>query len=259
MPPVLPSAQRLIAQGWVYAGDVPAQGVDVYLMEASTDTDSTITNGQHYSAFFIRAATADPLIYYDSPVDSGYSLDNLAPEVPEGLAYNSGVLTWMESTAEDVGFFSVYGSNVNSFASAMMINHCVTPMMDVGASPYVFYFVTATDFSGNEGDPATLNTLTGVDGTPTFYALSISAYPNPFNPTTTIRYALPSAGRVIVGIYDLRGASVATLVDENKPAGVHTFEWNGRDDAGRGVTSGVYFARVSHASNTRSYKLVLLK
>ncbi len=253
------SQAQLLEQGWVYAGDVPAHGTDVYLMDAPSDGDSTVTLGQHYSAFFIRAATADPLTYYDSPVDSGYSLDNLAPGIPGGLAYSAGVLSWKKSAAGDFDHFSIYGANTTSFATATLVDYCVAPTMDVNASPYVFYFVTATDFSGNEGKPAVVNAQTGIGGTPKSFVLSISAYPNPFNPTTTIRYTVPSKGRAVVEIYDARGAHIATLVDTEKAAGAYTQGWDGRDDAGRAVSSGVYFARLTHPSGTKTYKMVLLK
>jgi len=82
-------------------------------------------------------------------------------------------------------------SNTNSFASATLINYTVTPTMDVTSSPFAYYFATATDFSGNEGKPALVNTLSGVSGAPASYVLSISSYPNPFNPRTTIRYTVP--------------------------------------------------------------------
>ena len=59
------------------------------------------------------------------------------------------------------------------------MDYSVAAAMDVSGSPYVFYFVTATDFSGNEGKPARVNTLSGVGGTPKDYVLSISVYPNP--------------------------------------------------------------------------------
>ena len=126
-------------------------------------------------------------------------------------------------------------------------------------SPYAFYFVTATDFSGNESKPAVINTLSGAGGTPASYVLSISAYPNPFNPTTTIRYTVPSKGRVEVAVYDARGAHMATLVNAEKAAGAYTQAWNGRDGSGEAVSSGVYFARVTHGAGTRTYKMVLLK
>lgn len=88
---------------------------------------------------------------------------------------------------------------------------------------------------------------------------SISTYPNPFNPEVTIRYAVPSPGRVEVAIYDVRGARVALLVREDRPGGAYAVPWDGRGGGGRVLGSGVYFARVTHPAGSRSCKLVLLK
>jgi hypothetical protein len=102
-------------------------------------------------------------------------------------------------------------------------------------------------------------TPTGVDDAREIVGLSVSAYPNPFNPSTTIRYSIPLKGRVTIEVHDARGARVATLLDEEKDAGDFTVPWTGRSDNGTRVSSGVYFARVAHPSGTKSYKMVLLK
>ena len=165
----------------------------------------------------------------------------------------------MNQTAPDFDHFSVYGSNTNSFASATLVDYTGHTEMNVASLPYGYYFVTATDHSCNEGNPASVGTVTGVGGTPASYVLSISAYPNPFNPETTIRYTLPAKGHVTIDVFDARGAHVATLVDAVTPAGAYTVTWNGRDDRGIAVGSGVYFARLSSAADRRSYKMTLLK
>jgi hypothetical protein len=164
---------------WEFAASIPAHAEDEYFMVTPTLADSTLTSGQHYSVFFIRAATGTPSLYYDSLPDSGYSLDNLAPGIPGGFAYSAGQLTWNESTATDFDYFSVYGSNTNSFASATLIDYTVAPEMDITASPYTYYFATATDFSGNEGKPAATSAVSDVGETPKSYVLSISSYPSP--------------------------------------------------------------------------------
>lgn len=69
-------------------------------------------------------------------------------------------------------------------------------------------------------------------------------YPNPFNPLTTIRFRLASAGPTQVGVFDMRGRLLKTLVGQSLPAGDHTVSWNGRDGLGRPVSSGVYFVRL---------------
>ncbi len=213
----------------------------------------------HYSVFFIRAATATPALFYDSAPDSGYSLDNLAPSVPQNFVYTAGDLSWNESTAADFEFFTVYGSNTNSFGAATLVDCSVAPAMDVTSSPYVFYYVTATDFSGNEGKPAKVNTLSGVGGTPTSYVLSVSNYPNPFNPRTTVKYTVPSRGHVSVVVYDAHGARVATLFEGERAAGAYSVDWDGRTDNAAVAASGVYFARIEHNATTRSKKMMLLK
>ncbi len=246
--------------GWTFAGAIPAHHETEYTMIAPTLADSTITNGQYYSAFFIRAATADAGVFYDSPVDSGYSLDNLSPGVPTGFLYRAGTLSWDASRDADFDHFTIYGSSSDIFdASAIVVDDARGTSLDVTASAYAFYVVTSSDRAGNEGAPAVVKAATGADEGPRHYVLSVSAYPNPFNPVTTIRYTLPSRGRATIAIYDARGALVRTLLDAEKSAGAYTLRWDGRDDRGRPAVSGVYFARLGSGEITRSYKLVVLK
>jgi hypothetical protein len=96
----------------------------------------------------------------DSPVDSGYSLDNLAPGIPANFVYHAGTLSWRESSDDDFDYFSVYGSSTNSFGAATLIDYSVAPSLDVSTMIYNYYWVTATDFSGNEGRPAKVSPLT---------------------------------------------------------------------------------------------------
>jgi len=98
---------ELLAEGWTQVAVVTAHGELEYSMVAPTIGDSTVAQGQYLSVFYVRAATASPYVFYDSPEDSGYSLDNLAPGVPRGFLYASGVLTWDESSATDFDYFTV--------------------------------------------------------------------------------------------------------------------------------------------------------
>jgi hypothetical protein len=83
--------------------------------------------------------------------------------------------------------------------------------------------------------------------------------PNPFNPTTTIRFTLAASGRATVAVYDATGAHIRTLVDEMRTAGGHDVQWDGRDSQGRSLGSGVYFYRLTAGDRTESKKMVLLK
>jgi hypothetical protein len=83
--------------------------------------------------------------------------------------------------------------------------------------------------------------------------------PNPFNPSTTIRFTLPASERVGLAIYSASGALVRMLVDETRDRGPHNVTWDGRDSAGNPVGSGVYFYRLTAGKFSDSRKMVLLK
>lgn len=246
--------------GWTQVATVQAHGDPTYSLVAPTIGDSTVANGQYWSVFYIRA-TMVPSGFVDSEPDSGYSLDNLAPAVPTNLVYAAGQLTWNPSAAQDFDHFTVYGSNTDSFGSAIVIDYTSTQTLNVSGAPYAFYYVTATDQSGNEGKPAKAGAaVTGAGDLPRHYVLSISNYPNPFNPRTTVSYTVPSRGPVTVAIYDAHGSRIATLVSNvEKATGAYSVEWTGHDDRGSVVASGIYFARIEHAGAVRTKKLVLLK
>lgn len=84
-------------------------------------------------------------------------------------------------------------------------------------------------------------------------------YPNPFNPNTSIRYELPADRKVELTIYNLLGQKVRTLVRGPQPAGEHTVEWNGKNDIGNSVASGVYIYRIETGEFVQARKMVLLR
>lgn len=69
-------------------------------------------------------------------------------------------------------------------------------------------------------------------------------YPNPFNLTTTIRFQLPVKTQVRLAIYNLMGQCVSLLLDANRAAGIHSVQWNGKDNHSHPVPSGLYFVRL---------------
>jgi hypothetical protein len=85
-------------------------------------------------------------------------------------------------------------------------------------------------------------------------------YPNPFNPATVIRYDLPRPAEVNIRIYDLSGRLVRVLLDDaGQEAGHLSARWDGRDDLGRAVGSGVYFYELVADGEALRKKMVLLK
>jgi len=84
-------------------------------------------------------------------------------------------------------------------------------------------------------------------------------YPNPFNPTTRIAFSVPEACHVSLKVYDVTGREIAVLIDDYMNEGRHEVSWNGKDKAGRNVTSGVYFYRLKAGVKMLTKKMILTR
>ncbi len=89
--------------------------------------------------------------------------------------------------------------------------------------------------------------------------ISLSNYPNPFNSSTNISFALPEAGHVRLDVYDIAGRLVSTLFNADADAGQQTVSWDGTDEAGRPVSSGIYFYTLRSGEISSSRRMLLLK
>lgn len=132
-------------------------------------------------------------------------------------------------------------------------------------APTTRYYCVVVYRHDHSASPATYklhigNSLTAIgdDGLPVATRL-VGAWPNPFNPQTTVSFDLARADRARVTIHDVSGRLVCTLVDGALPAGRHTAVWQGRDDDGRAASSGVYFARLQASSGRGIMKVVMVK
>jgi hypothetical protein len=107
-------------------------------------------------------------------------------------------------------------------------------------------------------------TITGVEtvsSVPRSQRASLAkVYPNPFNPSTTIEFSVPTAGPAMVRVFDVQGRAVATVVrEESLAAGVYRAKWNGMSDTGKELSSGVYFARLESPGGHDSKRLLMIK
>ncbi|MDK9699093.1 MAG: T9SS type A sorting domain-containing protein [bacterium] len=100
--------------------------------------------------------------------------------------------------------------------------------------------------------------LTPVVSLPTEFALS-DAFPNPFNPVTSLKLSAPIAGYYRVTVYDLLGRTVAVLLNSDISAGTHTLRWNATTSNGAPVAAGIYWVKAESAANSAVRKLVLMK
>ncbi|MEA3409820.1 MAG: FlgD immunoglobulin-like domain containing protein, partial [Candidatus Eisenbacteria bacterium] len=254
---------------WDFVGAVPACCEDEYAVVVPTVVDSTIAQGVYYTTFFLRALTGTPGVYFDAPPDSGYSIDNLAPAVPAGLAVNYTIvsgneLSWEASEDEDFQHFRVYRDDSEEFEPSpenLIHMTIAAAWLDPDGTPLHYYRVTALDHAGNESDPASPESVTGVvePAIPARFALHRSV-PNPLRSGTAIAYDVPaSGGEVRLTVYDVAGRRVRTLVDGPQTVGRMSATWDGRDDRGNVVGSGVYYCRLEAPGCEQSIKITVLR
>lgn len=108
-----------------------------------------------------------------------------------------------------------------------------------------------------------LSSVTGIDdlpgaGAPAEFALHQN-YPNPFNPSTAIGYQLPAFSEVELTVYNLLGQKVRTLVSQKQPAGYYSVRWDGRNERGAPVSSGIYIYKIEAGDYRQSRRMLLLK
>jgi len=245
---------------WEYVLTMPA-GVEMgYETVASTLCDTTEADGICWSRFFVRAHTADPLVYYDTEPDSGYSVDNLAPSIPAGLMVLSPPsLSWDDVADEDFDFYTVYGSSGALLdETATLIGYTVAPGYDIAQAPHPYYHVTATDFCGNEGQAASTMAPVAVPEpgiVPGRFQLHPNQ-PNPFRSTTLVTFDLPRPEHARVLVVDVKGRLVTTVLDRELPEGRYTLRWDGRNAQGVLVPPGAYFLNLRAGTFSQSAKMV---
>jgi len=261
--------------GWDYLGTAPAHGESAYQYIAPTLCDSTEQDGVCWSVFFVRAMTPEPLVFFDSPPDSGYSIDNLAPDPPAQIRGDfvpeTGhlALSWSPSGSADLRYYEVhrgegaefvpsYGNRVYADTDTVFID------TSLEWDELTYYKVASVDFGGNRSEYAALPaSTTGVgDDVPSFSWVGQTC-PNPFRPeerVTQISYAVASpGGPVDIRVYNLSGDLLRVLVTEEHDPGTYVARWDGSDGQGRRVSSGVYFYRVDAPGLREHRKIVVLR
>lgn len=171
----------------------------------------------------------------------------------------------LPSFTHQVGYFKVDGPVVSWHPYGFNL----TPFAGSDIFVAVNYFIVNGGSSGNHSDAVWLDhfivrgpNVTDVEyptvSMPQTFAFEQN-YPNPFNPSTTIRYSLASASDVEVTVYNILGQKVRTLVHERQEAGYYKIVWNGRNDQGISVGSGVYITRLKAGAFTQSRRTTLMK
>jgi hypothetical protein len=252
---------------WEYLASVPplhyAEG---YSLVAPTTGDS-IAGSNPFTLFMVVGRDAGSTMYWSSSPDSGYSVDNLPPATPEPFsgqyAAGTAILFWGVNDEADLGGYRLYRGTTADFvpgAGNLVVEQPDTGYVDVAGAPY-WYKLSAVDVHGNEsGHAVVLPTgVTGV-GEPAAAALSLAlGSTNPGRAGAALRWTLPVEGEVRLLVHDVAGRVVRELVAGWRAAGVHATTWDGRDDAGAAVASGLYLARLEAGGRGVNVRFALVR
>ncbi|MFQ5674600.1 MAG: T9SS type A sorting domain-containing protein [bacterium] len=201
----------------------------------------------------------------------GISIFDSAPGGPAESPYNLTVNGDISGTGGVLQSFNIYRSEAsNPVVSGTLVGNVglnTTSFVDGNLAGNVFFYQVTAVYDIGESPPSNEASalVTSVEDNPSAvpatYALHQN-YPNPFNPTTVIRYAIPqfhNNDRVKLEIFNMLGQKVRTLVDEQQSANFYTVEWDGTNDLGRRVTSGLYLYRLQAGSFIQVNKMLFLK
>ena len=128
----------------------------------------------------------------------------------------------------------------------------------VEAEGSYYFAVTAYDVLGNESVYSEEVVYSFGDGPVSGFALGRN-FPNPFNPVTLIPFHLQQPSQVHLAVYNMRGREVKVLLNGMQPAGDFTIRWDGKDNAGHPVASGIYFCRLKALGKVTCNKMILLR
>jgi hypothetical protein len=244
---------------------------DAYGMEIPSMFDSTGA-GFQYQYFQVIAHTAYPDTFYLSAADSGYSVDNLAPAAPQGLAAEQSapealLLSWDANTEADLSHYAVYRGTDADFTPSEQnrVGEPTDPELEDGEWTWdsgFYYKITALDIHDNESPVAMIGpeVVVGAEQTgPPRVSYLAHSRPNPFGSDTRIDYGLAGAENVSIRVYDVAGRLVRTLVDGHRGPDHYSVVWDGRDNGGRAVAGGIYFCRIEAGAFVQTRKMTLLR
>jgi hypothetical protein len=208
----------------------------------------------------------------DVPDDNGHKLKltwELSPDDPHGNVTSYRIFRSRSSTLTDplpLSQFSVLDSLIFYEQRYTILIDSVSAGTIEYIDPFVplnnvlySYWVQAT---GNAGMSKRVSSYvkTKVVAVKISHEFKLGdAYPNPFNPSTTIEFTLQTPGKTTIVIYDIMGRKIRQLVTGQLSPGLHSILWDGRDDSGRAVSSGVYFALLTMGKSVAVRKMLLMK
>jgi hypothetical protein len=219
---------------------------------------------------------------YGGPGGSSYEYQDLPPRKPDSLAYqirsDTIVVRWRLNYEADFNRYIVWRDTIPSFtpwAGNIITEPDTNLLYDINwdNNHDYYYRIAAYDNQWNmsEISDELVVLISGTDrdnsGVEIPNITSIASnYPNPFNSSTTIAYSVANLGpipaQINIDIYDIQGRKIRSLLNNRMEVGKHTITWDGRDDSGNELASGIYFAKITqwHVDYlSRSQKLILVR
>ncbi len=235
--------------------------------------DTSVSNGSDCAWIdditFPMSNSTDAVIFYTATEDISFA-DILDGEtVSEDIVLrNLGNIAMSGMISVSEGLILYLGSNAlpqDYEYSLDAVTNAVFTLQYTAPTPAVNYNGIVIISSNDPNNPAVMLNVevspyvsNDDPHTPANTALK-GNYPNPFNPETAIRFSTKESGPVRLNIYNIKGQLIKSLVDSNLPSGSHTVIWNGKDESGRSVSSGVYLYRMETPSYTKTMKMMLMK
>jgi len=246
---------------WISSNSLVAYGKNTYSVLVHTTKDLRL-NGEGLISFRVIAGMNEG--NFASDVKIGFSLDNLSPFFPRNIIATISddfqiLLNWEENIESDFHNYLIYRSN--DYINYEIIGESVEPNFidsDVQNNKDYYYKITAMDINQNESEFSEILSILFTDNDDNFsqpisYSLSQN-YPNPFNPTTKINYSILEKGNVKITVFDALGRELFMLVNEEKPAGNYSVDFNANM-----LSSGIYFYSINSNYFYDVKKMILLR
>lgn len=267
---VEPPSERTIASGEYFLDDDPGRGegnaisaIDGSFDESSESIETSIQSndlslGNH--VFVIRMQDSEG--NWGPKRSVGF---RVSEETGSPTSFIAGAEYYLDTEPSPGNGQPLWPSD-GSFNSRTENFGGVVPTSNISIGDHWLY-TRVKDNQGQWSNPdsnlITVREPTAIDadsgfGLPTKFRV-FNNYPNPFNPNTTIRYGVPQNTQVKLVVYDIRGNLVKTLVDEREDIGWYQIQWDGTNENGSHVSTGVYFYRLVTKQFTRTNKMILIK
>jgi hypothetical protein len=251
-------------------------------LEIKVKADGSLVSEGNYAARVLiesndplNGTIASPVVLLQ--VGEGAPAIGVSPTTLDFDTVNVGADSTLSFTVENVGYDTLVVSDIVVTDGAFSVDTTSFMLLPSGTQEVEVKFSPTTpgSYSGlvkllsNDPSQDTVDVsvsgygepAVGIEdplGLPTVYGVSPN-YPNPFNPATTIKYQLPQSSEVRLSIYNVLGQKVRTLVNSRIEAGYHSVEWDGRNEAGTQVASGIYIYRFQADNFLKIRKMILMK